>query len=327
NISYLNDVQNQKGTLFTTLFSPVDTISFTEDVQDVFFLNSLKTNLILERNTEKNYLKNELRVDAYWDSGCGTITQNNEAVDQRLENPYSAFSNSLKLLKPIGKQLVSLKSNTGYSKAPQKLQVRPGPFQNILNNGNEYEEVNQNLEVVSFFSDNSVGFTKAFKNLSLSPAIGFSIQDQEFESSLTTKENNFQNELGIPFKNKLNVLNVELYLKTEVTYDLEFWKIRLDLPFSFQSHRISYDLVGDSQSVESIVFDPRLFIKKELSPFLDASFSIGVNKDYGGVENLFRGYILNSPRNIQRYDPPLLETLSWNYTGNFSYRNALKSLF
>ena len=143
NISYLNDTQRQIGNTQTRFFTPTDTIDLLEQTNNDLFYNTLQSRIILERNTNENYLKNELEVNGYWDSQRGFIDRGNAEVLQRLSNPFSVIRNKLRMLKPIGKQLITFRSNTGYTRANQNLYVRPGQFEVLLNEGEPYSEVGQ----------------------------------------------------------------------------------------------------------------------------------------------------------------------------------------
>ena len=61
NISYSNDYFLQNGSTTTQYFTSLDTIRLSETKQNKLFGNNLETNLILERNSKKNYLKNKFQ--------------------------------------------------------------------------------------------------------------------------------------------------------------------------------------------------------------------------------------------------------------------------
>src|SRR5690606_35343348 len=109
-----------------------------ENTHNHLFTNTLQSKFILERNTNDNYLKNELEVNGFWDSRRGNILTQDAAIQQRLSNPFSVIRNQLRMLKPAGKQLITFRSNTGYTETNQNLSVSPGQFKELLNQGEPY---------------------------------------------------------------------------------------------------------------------------------------------------------------------------------------------
>src|SRR5690606_29383846 len=108
---------------------------------------------------DDNYLKNDLEINGYWDSQRGVINTGNSEILQRLSNPFSVVRNNLRVMRPIGKQLITFRSNTGYTEANQNLNVLPGQFEGLLNDGETFNEVGQEVSSTTFFTDNSAGMT------------------------------------------------------------------------------------------------------------------------------------------------------------------------
>jgi len=178
NVSYLNDSQQQQGNTKTQFFTPTDTINLLEITNNKLFINNLQSKLIFERNVPKDYLKNELAFNSFWHSQQGFIATLSEQILQELNNTFTGIQNKLHLLKPFGKQLITFKSNLGYTESIQHLSVLPGQFEDLFNNGKEYSEIGQFVNTTNFFTDNSAGVTKGFNEFSISPEVGISYQNQ-----------------------------------------------------------------------------------------------------------------------------------------------------
>ena len=327
NISYLNDAQKQIGNTQTRFFTPTDTIDLLENTNNDLFINTLQTNFILEKNTDKNYLKNELEINGFWDSKRGNIDTGNSQIRQRLSNPFSVIRNKLRLLKPVGKQLVTFRSHTGYTKANQNLQIQPGQFEALLNNGNDDAEVNQMIETTSFFSDNTAGFTKKIKDITISPEVGVSVKNQSLESHLSISDNDEAEILDGDFENNLNFLSSRFYATTGFVYKKDNWNIRLTTPVNFRSFDIQDAGLNENQSLSRITFEPNFYIKNKFSAFWETSISANLSNDFGDMGQVYYGFILNNYRNLQRYNSPLPENFRQNYSWQLRFRNPLKSLF
>ncbi|TDN95679.1 carboxypeptidase-like protein [Salegentibacter sp. 24] len=327
NISYLNDAQHQIGKSQTRFFTPTDTIELVENTHNDLFINTLQTNFIFEKNTDDNYLKNELEISGFWDSQRGNIDTGNSRIHQRLSNPFSVIRNKLRLLKPVGKQLVTFRSNTGYTEANQNLQVQPGQYEALLNNGINYAEMEQAVKATTFFSDNTAGFTKKIKAITISPEVGVSVKNQSLGSRLRIFDQNETQILDGDFQNNLDFLTSRFYTTSRFVYENNYWNIRLTTPLNLRSFTIEDTSLNKSQSLDRLTFEPSFYIKNKFSAFWETSISANFSNNFGDLDQVYFGFILNNYRNLQRYNSPLPEIFNQNYSWQLRFRNPLKSLF
>ncbi len=255
---------------------------------------------------------------------------NNENINQNAEIPFTSFSNKLKLIKPFGKKLITIKSVLTYSKSPQNLRVTPSQFQDLLNNGNSFDVLNQKIEHSNFYTNNSFSFTKGIKRFTFIPKVGFTIQNQKLDSRISTFENNIENILTGNFQNNLIFNKTSFYTILNTQYrnnNNNNWKIGLETPFKLQIFKRTDNSLNKNQNLNKFTFEPRLSIKKDLNAFWKITFSTSLKNSFGDINQLYYGYILNNYRNIQKYETPILERLRKNITLGISYRNPIKSLF
>lgn len=324
NVSYLNDYQQQNGFTNTQFFTPTDTITLLEQKYNQLYFNSLESNLTLQRNIDKNYLNNSLQFQGFWDSQTGDIATNQELLTQNLNNHYFKLSNKLKTIFPIGKQLMNLNSYIGYNQTPQTLVVNPGQFQELLNDGNEYEKVWQDIDLKTFYTNNSIGFTKGWKEFSFNPKLGFQFEKQNLESEIATSEN--QN-LGNEFRNDLNWTRTKFYTDLQTQYKKNKWRLELNLPINFHSYQIEDKTLIENQNLNRLTFEPRLAIIYDANAFWKFNTSASVSNQFGTINQLHYAYILQNYRNIKRINTPLPLTFNQTFSGGISYRNPIKSLF
>jgi hypothetical protein len=327
NISYLNDAQRQIGNTQTRFFTPTDTIDLIENTNNDLFFNTLQSKFILERNTDENYLKNELEINGFWDSQRGFINTGNSEVLQRLSNPFSVVRNKLRVLKPIGKQLVTFRSNTGFIEANQNLNVLPGQFEGLINDGQAFTEVAQEVKSSTLFTDNSAGMTKKVSGVTLSPEVGFSIQNQHLKSRLTVLEGVEPEVLNGNFRNNLDFLSSRIYFTSRFVYENNNWNFRLNTPVNYRSFDIADSGFNQDQSLKRLTFEPDIYIRNKFSAFWEASVSAGASNEFGEINRMYYGFILNNYRSLQRYNSPLPEDLRQNYSWRLTYRNPLTSFF
>ncbi|WP_310990954.1 hypothetical protein [Aequorivita marina] len=324
NFSYLNDYQKQNGLSKTRHFLPTDTIALLEVQDNQLYINSLEANLSLQKNTKSGYLKNSLQFHGFWDSQTGVVYRNDEMIAQNLDNPYFKISNRFKAFFPWKKQLLKFSSYFEIDQTPQTLTVNPGQFNDLLNQGNFYDEALQKIDLGGFYTKNSIGFTKGWGDFSFSPKIGFQFENQYLESKLATSENL---SLDQYYSNSLYWKRSKTYLYLQTQYKKERWRLRLETPLNLHSHTIEDESLQKSQKSQKLTFDPRFSIIYDVNTFWKLNASIGSGKKFGTIDQLHYGFILKDYKSLIRVDAPLSETLNQDFTGGVFYRNSIESLF
>lgn len=322
-ISYLNDFQKHSGYTKTTFYTPDYDVLILENKINKLSYNNLEAEIALQRNTKNNYLKNELNVQSSWNSRDGLISSEEEKILQSLSDKYFKLTNKFKAILPIGSQLLELNSFVSIHQAPEELEVMPGKFESILNENNSYEKMYQKVELTSFFTNNYVGFKEKLGYFSLFNKIGFQLENQNLESSLSIDENI----LGNDFFNDLRWEQSKAYLQIKTQFRKNKWRIELNSPIEFHSYHIEDKKSNLGQNSNKMIWDPRLSISKDLTTYWKVNGSIGLRHNFGTIDRMYYAYILQSYRNLQRMNAPLLEVKTNTASGSISYRNPIQSLF
>lgn len=326
NISYLNDYQQQHGGTQTRYFTPTDTIDVIENAENNIFVNKLEGQLTLENNADKNYLKDQLEFKGFWNTHRGLIDRPDTQIKQQLDNPFFGIKNNLRLLRTLGKQLITFNSNTGFTENNQDLLVQPGQFEAIFNDGDPYGEIQQLVSSRKIYTNNSAGFTKGLGNFTISPKFGFSIQNQQLDTDIFLEG---EEVLDADFKNRAEFVQSSVYFKNSFRFESkdETWNIRLSTPLKFKSFHLEDDNFKENRELDRLVFEPSFYARKKLSVYLEANASAGLSYDFGELQQLYYGFLLNGYRNLNRYHAPISEERQQNYSGGLGYRNPLKQLF
>lgn len=323
NVSYINDYQQQNGVTNTQFFTSNDTINLFEQKYNQLYINTVETNLTLQKNTNKNFLKNSLQFQGFWDSQQGNIQLNNSNIGQSLSNRYFKLSNKFKTLFSIGKQIASLNSYIGFNKTPQSLIIHPGQFNDLLNNGNAYEKVIQNVELNTFYTNNSLGFTKGWKQFSFSPKVGFQFEQQDLKSKILTSNTNQISS----FENNLDWRRAKLFFNLKTQYKKNKWRMELTTPVNFYNYQLEDKPLLRNQNLNRLTFEPRFSLNYDITNFWRIASSASFNNQFGTINQVYYNYILLNYRNIQRIDAPLPEKQTINYSAFIGYRNPINALF
>ena len=323
NVSYIKDYQQQNGVTNTQFFTANDTISLFENKKNQLYTNTLETNLTIQKNTEKNFFKNSLQFQGFWDNQQGNIQLNNSNISQSLSNRYFKLSNKFKTLFSIGEQIASLNSYIGFNKTPQSLIIHPGQFNDLLNNGNAYEKVIQNVELNTFYTNNSLGFTKGWKQFSFSPKVGFQFEQQDLKSKILTSNTNQISD----FENNLDWRRAKLYFNLKTQYKKDKWRMQLTTPVNFHNYQLEDKPLMRNQNLNRLTFEPRFSLNYDITNFWSIASSASFSNQFGTINQVYYNYILLNYRNIQRIDAPLPEKQTINYSAFIGYRNPINALF
>jgi hypothetical protein len=327
NLYYINDYQSEKSSLQRTLYNPTDTLTFTETFDNRLFKNQLHGEFTLNRNVKNNYLNNALKIKSRWDSQTGLVNAGNDQIKQSLNIPFSAVSNELRTVSPIGNQLVEFNSYLSYDNHPHNLKVNPGQFEGVLNMGDAYEAVNQQLNLERFFTDNSAGFVVGWKRLSFSPRLGFSYRKQMLESHISTTQQENETTVEPGFENQLDGRNTRFYFNTDVEYQKSNLTVKIRMPLSWNQVQLSDSKMDQGQNLERFLFDPGLSVDYKITNFWRTRVAWRISNRFGDIDDIHYGYILTSYRNLSQNAAPISETERQNFSAFLSYRNPITSFF
>ncbi|MFV8357849.1 hypothetical protein ACNQGB_16895, partial [Flavobacterium sp. XS1P32] len=324
NVSYLNDYQQQKGFTNTQFFTPSGTIDLLEEKYNQFYYNSLQTNFTLQKNTTKNYFKNSLEFQGFWDSQRGNIVLNNEGLMQGLSNEYFRFSNNLKSIFSLEKQKLVLFSYLGLNKTPQELRVNPGQFEGLLNENKPYDSVTQHTDLLTYYTNNTLSMIKAVKYFTLESKVGLQLENQKLNSDIATSSNSV---LSPDFSNTLDWFRSKIYVDLQTQFKKANWRIELSTPINFHSYTIKDAPLQQSENLSQTTFEPRLTVNYDINSYWKINSSAGISNQFGTINQLHYGYILQNYRSIKRINSPLPQSKIQNYNVGVSFRNPVKSLF
>lgn len=327
NLSYLNGAHRDRGTRITTYKTDDNKIVYREQLENIQFLNSLNSKLTWERNLSKSYLRNSFAYKTFWDSQRSSIDNNVQNINQNFSDPYITISNELKIIQTIGKQLVTFKSNTGYTNGDQNLMVFPLQFAELLNEEQVNGRNRQTTNMSTFFTENSAGFTKKLVDFVISPTIGIAFKRENLSSNLLNSfdDNLVQN--GNDYINDLQLSSSNLFISNQLNFKKNNWLIVFSSPLYIRYFKTENRISNYENTINRLNFEPNLSITKKLSPYWEATMRGAIENRYGEIDNLFDGYILRNYISLIKYNTTLQETKNYFSSVSIRYRNALKAIF
>lgn len=323
----LHDTRQLNSTTKRFILSPIDSSAFIETLSNKSFSQFLRTTITLNSNTRKNYLENKLQFET-WGRDVNAIIRYQDAYSsQLLEQPRVFLSNSLRTVFPLARHLVELKSFVQFEKQDESLNLEPGMFENIFNNGNPYETANQTVLTKRFYTHQSAGFISKWKRLTVFPSAGFVFRLQNLNTRLTTSPE-VLNPPDTGYFNNNQVFIIRPYIKTGLEYKYKSLVMKAELPVSLHVQQ-SDDKYHSEFSAESnkLLIEPKGSLHYQFKGFWQAGTTLALIQRQVESDELYYGYILTHYNRLIRNHLPNALTSGHTFSLRLSYRNPITSLF
>lgn len=327
NLHFVNDFQKQKAEMVRHVFMPEDTLIFNENMDNRNHDSFLKADLTLSRNVKTNYLNNKLSIESGWSSSRGNLYDGNKQINQTLNKPVRSISNDLRSTYPIGGKLVEFISYISFDQNNHTLIVKPGVFENTLNNSLYYDKTRQHLDLKRFYAHHTAGFIGNWKGLTINPRAGFVFRKQGLESTIVIVEGDTENPAGSSFDNQLHYTLFRSYVQTGIEYKRKGMTIKALLPLSYVRLEAEDPLKQISDGLNKLLFDPSLSLIYKFKSFWQFSSTYFQANRLGEMDDVHYGFILKKYNTLFQNATPLEFSNSRNISVRISYRNPILSFF
>ncbi|MFF5382265.1 TonB-dependent receptor [Pedobacter suwonensis] len=329
NISYLYDQRRQEYNKFSETYLPGQTIRYAETQNNAINPQKLRAQFNLNGNAERYYLNNNLVLEYTPFKTTSDLIINNVAANQILKQKTFDLSNEFNYRKKLkSEDVINLYSYLNHTTQPEILNITPGLNPDILNNGNSYLDLTQQIKLPTWYTNNYVSFAFVKNNFVQTYKAGFNVQQQQLNSVLYRTQNNQQtapvtgntvNELGW-FKTKLY---------TEATYEYTNDKLKAGLSLPLSYNYIDYSDTANQlhNNLNKLFINPSFNLKYETSTenYVTANYSF--RNDLGNISDVYRGTILKNYRSLFSNDAPITESQTHNIGAGFNFRKAMQMLF
>ena len=191
NLYYLHDTQLQDYQKQAAIYLPNDTVRYSEVQHNKHRPDILHGQLTLNINKDKYYLNDALTADYNHNTNYSALVTNGPPVNQVFKDTIADFSNEFNLMKTFKtNNIIEVYSYLNHIAEPENLSIDPGLNPTIFNNGNPYNQLSQNVNVPTWFTNNYFAYKLPSDYITQSYKVGFSLQQQKLGSALSAVQAN-----------------------------------------------------------------------------------------------------------------------------------------
>lgn len=323
NTSYYNDIVENKSKITSTFITPDNNMEIIETNENKYYNNSMYTNLFLEKNSEKGYLKNKLSFNGFWDEEKG-ITQHPKTFNQVANTAHQSLSNTLQLYLPIKHHFINIYSFIDYNSSPQSVSFMPGVLKKGLNNDIDYHTTTQNFTKENIITEHHVSFFYKMRYWSFSNKLGFNYENQNIETNIEIDNNKLQTD---SLNNKLSWQYFELYFYEKIEYIKGDFRMSLLLPIKQLFYKINDTYDRSPANLQRTIITPYLYINKAISNYFNVRFRLRYQQSMQTPEQLMQGYLIKNYRKISKNSDKIPEKRGIGAFVGIEYKNPITGFF
>lgn len=323
NTSYFNDFQRQRGANNIEYILPTGNILLEEQMNNRLFYNDFKTSVTLQKNAAKGYLSNNTRVHLNTDGAAGHIFNNRDNIKQRTSTPYTSFTNELKWITPIGKQLITIYSFINYNKSPQRLTITPGQFIEALNDSVDYGQLRQDIRQQVWQTHNYAEVTKGVGRFTLTARSGLVLQEQKTDADIYIDNVKSQDH----FNNALLYKKQKLFVQTELIRKTQKSNLTIRLPLSYTHIAVRDSRLDNGQKNSGLIVQPSVTWRYKLGHYWESDIVGGFSNDFYQPGQVLYGYLLTNYRSLQQNAYPVLQNKTVYFQPGIRFRNPVNGVF
>lgn len=331
NVVYYNDIQKKESYSRSSYYLSSDSsLIIEESLNSKARTNHVESNIKWEANKEKFFWNNVVNLNGSWIDNTGTV-KTDDVIRQNLKTDVLNISNKFELIKNFSAQKsIRFYSFNGYAQTPQDLLIKPALYAEIVNNGQDFEELNQQTTFKDFSSKTHLSFSITKRRFTQNYWGGFDASVQSLNSTLQPLQNNDSpTNFFLPdsLSNDLLWQKYKVYIQPSYTYKWKKLRINASLPLSYTILSINDKIPADKETIHRILFNPFADITYEFARNWSIRGNYGFHNYLGNIQNSYTGYIMRNYRSLNRNDGQLAESESHSALLRMSYRSTMRALF
>lgn len=308
------------------------------------YTNKAKAEVIFTKNAKQGFFKNVTTFNQFWNADRAITDYQvpkasilNRNSQQSLESPSVSFQNSLSTIIPLKSKMLNVMSYLSFQDDYQKLSVIPGNYVMFFEKENGFfvnifeglSRVTQEFKIKTFEANHSatMGFTK--KNWTFTPEIGLNYTSNQMDSNIREFVYVPYNQNQSKFSNDLKFTEAVPYVALGLNYKSDSWTAFLNFPMNFNTIDAYDPYRFLNKNFNKTTFEPSGFVQYSFASFWKASLTGSWNYNFGSVNDIYAGFLMNSPSSFSAMNPnnPMLQSESKRAGTRIEYRNPLNNLF
>lgn len=332
NVAYHHDRIRQEGTSETDRFLSDDQrLQSSETLTSQTSLNNLSANLRYCRNAANGFTANVLKLDGGWNSddvlsqlsssltGMSPVDYGDNRVSQRFHRPSLSVSNTLNIIRNIGKHTLDVHFSVGYAQRPNTLTVGVDSLQQGTS-----AQYGQDLTSRNIAANAHTNYSFRLGYFSLQYGV---VANASLHGIKTELDGFVPSTEGASLQNDLWYNTYEVVLSQNYKYELGGWRLSLGCPLNLYTQTLDDRIRDDRHTYTHLLVSPSASASYE---WLDWSGNVkaSYHRNVGDPGGIYSGYIMNNYRSFQRsYVEQLSETDRVNVGATLAYRSAIYATF
>lgn len=330
NIAYHHDDVRQAGNSESTLFlNDSQRLQTQETLRSKTKTDELNVLARYTQNAKSQFIANIVKAEMGWDADrvdgqlqterTGTDPQSlgNNTTRQRFDRPQLALSNTLNIIKNIGKDAFNLHLSLGYARRPGILEVSIDSLQ-------RHTEARYQQDLTS--SQMAGDFSSHYKCQLGAFALRYGLAANASLRRIRTKLDGFA-AADSPTENHLGYDTYEVSLRQDYTFEQASWRVSFGCPVFFYGQTLDDQVTRNKRSHTRMFVSPNGSVGYDWGDWA-AKVSARYDKTLGDPGGIYSGYVMGNYRSFQRsYVERLSECQRLATEALLSFRNPLSATF
>jgi len=319
----------QYNNLLSYFLGNADTVTFNELQDNIYKLNQWHAEAQIEKNSKLFYLKSITKFEIPKWNRYGNTKQNEQQFEQNQPTKQYSLSNETQLVKALGvDRVLQYNSVLQYYNVDENLKISPGIQADIVNNGDQFLSLNQQVGAKNIFINQTVSLRNKFNRLVLSALLGASFERNQLQSTLyKTDTSNTMSSAGNGFLNDLKFDQLALFGKVSALYSLKNGSIQVEINPTMNVITYRDALQPLDNKKKYLLTNPSLEFRKNVGKYHEINARLSLQTEFGQANDVYNGTILVNYRQFNANSIPLPQSDIGALNIRYSYRRPLEMLF
>lgn len=328
NLQFTNRTENRHSYASSTYDIPNSEATVIEEELFAHLKkNTLQGGISYTLNRDNSFLGNETTFIADWLDNRGESI-NKEVIKQRLSGKSLALFNSIQWgIKNKENKGFALQFDNAFRTQPHNLYLHSGLYPELINGGAPYTSTTQTIRRSAFLSALQAKTLSILSlgSINIDPTLNVRINNETLFSDIL--RNSSERLLEPKWSNDMSFLIFDASLGIELKYLRRNLSVALRLPLSYRYARVDYRAQKPENTIhQTFKLLPSISVTNK-SRNLQWDILAALSSSTPGLDNLYKGYILQNYRVLNRYASKIFDTHTLYTSANVDYKLVEHILF